>query len=457
MTRVFTLSMLAELLGGTLYGADAEITGLSIDTRTLKAGNLFVAIKGPNFDGHGYLQQALNAGAAGAVTQEKIDSPLPQVVVTDTGKALGIIGAANRDGFAGMVMGVTGSCGKTSVKEMLLSVFSEHASTMATEGNLNNAFGTPLTLFRLEPRHRYAVIELGTSSPGEIDYIARMTRPDIALITNADETHLSDLKSVEGVAHEKGFILDALSSEGTAVLNLDDRFYDQWRQRALAQKGRKAISFSLSNPEADCYASDITATDSGMSFSLHAPGQVAPVTLAFWGRHQVLNACCTAAVAIAAKLPLDIIAQGLENARPYQRRGQRFRLAGGAMLIDETYNANPRATLAAIDQLADCSGETIMVLGDMLDLGEVSDARHTEVGVYAREQGVGRFLSFGSSAKLASKAFGNGLHFDDKDELAGWLENHMSANTTVLVKGSRGMKMLDVIRALAGSDYKGEA
>ena len=457
MTRIFTLSMLAELLGGTLHGEDAEINGLSIDTRTLKDGNLFIAIKGPRFDGHGYLQQALEAGAVGAVTQEKINSSLPQIVVADTEKALGLIGAANRDGFDGTLIGVTGSCGKTSVKEMLRAIFSEQARTLATEGNLNNAFGTPLTLFRLEQAHRYAVIELGTSSPGEIDYISRMSRPDISLITNADETHLADLKSVEGVAYEKGFILDALSDEGIAVLNLGDRFYDQWRQRALDHSGRKVISFSLSDSEADCYASDVISAGAGVRFTLHVQRQAVPVQLAFWGRHQVLNACCSAAVALAAHLPLDIIVQGLENARPYQRRGQRFTHASGAMLIDETYNANPRATFAAIDQLADCSGETIMVLADMLELGDVSDARHTEVGKYARERGIHRFLSFGSSAKLASKAFGNGLHFDDRVELAKWLENHMSPETTVLVKGSRGMKMLDVIRTLAGSDYKGEA
>lgn len=457
MTRIFTLSMLAELLDGTLYGDDAEINGLSIDTRTLREGNLFVAIKGLRFDGHGYLSKACEAGAAGAVTQEKIDCPLPQIVVTDTEKALGMIGAANRDGFSGTLIGVTGSCGKTSVKEMLLAVFSEQASTMATEGNLNNAYGTPLTLFRLEQKQRYAVIELGTSSPGEIDYISRMSRPDISLITNADETHLADLKSVEGVAYEKGFILDALNENGTAVLNLDDRFYKQWYQRVLKYPGREIINFSLSNPKADCHASNIVSTKTGMRFTLHAQNRSAEVKLAFWGRHQVLNACCSAAVALAAHLPLDIIVQGLENARPYQRRGQRFTHASGAMLIDETYNANPRATLAAVDQLSDCAGETVMVLGDMLDLGEVSDARHREVGGYARKQGISHFLSFGDSAKLASEAFGNGLHFDSKDELTRWLENHLSPQTTVLVKGSRGMKMLDVIRALAGSDYKGEA
>ena len=458
MIKPFKVSLLADQLNGQLHGDDVSISGISIDTRTLQSGDLFVAIEGPRFDGHGYLEQAKAAGAVAAVTHRMVEgAPLPQIIVADTEVALGQLGAANRDLFQGTLIGVTGSCGKTSVKEMLLSVFSEQDITMATEGNFNNAFGTPLTLSRIVEQDRYAVIEMGTSSPGEIDYIARMSRPDISLITNADETHLADLINVEGVAHEKGFILDALNPEGTAVLNLDDHFFDQWQQRVLQSAGRKVLSFSFSDAVADCYASGVQTTSEGMSFTLHVQTETRPVQLAFWGKHQVLNACCAAAVALAANLPLDIIVQGLQNARPYQRRGQRFSLPGGAMLIDETYNANPRATLAAIDQLADCEGRTIMVLGDMLDLGEVSDARHREVGVYASECGINEFSGFGPSAKIACKAFGKGQHFDDKDALVDWLKTQLDNGVTVLVKGSRGMKMLDVIRALAGPEYKGEA
>lgn len=458
MIKPLLLSGLTQSLSGQLYGDDLAVQGISIDTRTLKPGDLFVAIEGPRFDGHAYLGQAREAGAVAAVTHRHVsDSGLPQIVVADTDKALGQLGAENRSLFQGTLIGVTGSCGKTSVKEMLLALFSEQGQTMATEGNLNNAFGTPLTLARIEARDRYAVIEMGTSSPGEIDYIARMSRPDISLITNADETHLADLINVEGVAHEKGFILDALSPEGVAVLNRDDRFFAQWQQRALQSPERKVISFSFSDSAADCYASEVQSTSEGMRFNLHVAGQVRPLQLAFWGRHQVLNACSAAAVALAANIPLDIIAQGLENARPYQRRGQRFFLPDGALLIDETYNANPRATLAAIDQLADSDGRTIMVLGDMLDLGEVSDARHRQVGEYARQCGIDEFSGFGPSAKIACEAFGGGHHFDDKEALIHWLQMHMTTGVTALVKGSRGMKMLDVIRALAGPDYKGEA
>ncbi|OED40138.1 hypothetical protein ACH42_17510 [Endozoicomonas sp. (ex Bugula neritina AB1)] len=458
MIKPLQLSSLESSLNGQLHGQDQVVRGGSIDTRTLKQGDLFVAIEGARFDGHGYLEQAQTAGAVAAVTHRFMEGmSLPQIVVADTGVALGQLGALNRDFFQGTLMGVTGSCGKTSVKEMLLSIFSEQDRTMATEGNFNNEFGVPLTLFRIEAEDRYAVIELGTSSPGEIDYIARMSRPDIALITNADETHLADLINVEGVAQEKGYILDALSPEGIAVLNLDDHFFKAWEQRAQKSSRQSVVSFSFSDSKADCYASGVQTTSEGMTFTLHLREQERLIHLSFWGKHQVLNACSAAAVALAAHLPLDIIVQGLENARPYQRRGQRFSLPSGAMLIDETYNANPRATLAAIDQLADCKGRTVMVLGDMLDLGEVSDARHQEVGEYAQQCGVDEFLSFGPSAKIASTAFGEGRHFHEKGALIDWLHSNLAEDVTVLVKGSRGMKMLDVIRALAGSDYKGEA
>lgn len=479
MIKPMPLSMVAEIVNGQLHdhlSDQQSVTGVSIDTRTLKLGDLFIAIKGPRFDGHDYLAQARSAGAVAVLTDHLVsDVALPQIVVPDTEKALGLLGAANRNAFKGSLVGVTGSCGKTSVKEMLMAIFSEAGSTLATEGNLNNALGTPLTLLKINAGHQFAVVEMGTSSPGEIEYIANMGRPDISLITNAAETHLADLKSVEGVAWEKGFILNALPSSGTAVLNLDDRFYSEWSDRVLKDLNRRVVSFSGMQSEADCFASDIEPNQSGTRFALHLRGEnkqpepeLEPereeqksVQLSFWGRYQVTNACCAAAVAKACGLPLDIIARGLENARPYQRRGQRFTHASGAVLIDETYNANPKATLAAINQLVDCGGNTIMVFGDMLDLGEISDERHQDIGRYAREQGVDQFLSYGPSARLASEAFGGGRHFEEKSELIVWLgaqlQSSLNDEVAVMVKGSKGMKMLDIIQALAGSDYKGDA
>nr|MDT0252994.1 UDP-N-acetylmuramoyl-tripeptide--D-alanyl-D-alanine ligase [Endozoicomonas sp.] len=364
MIEPMSLAMIAEIVNGQLsdhLSGQPSVTGVSIDTRTLKHGDLFIAIKGPRFDGHEYLKQAHSVGAVAALTEHYVaDAPLPQIVVENTEKALGLLGAANRNRFSGCLVGVTGSCGKTSVKEMLMAIFSEAGSTLATEGNFNNALGTPLTLLKINADHQFAVVEMGTSSPGEIKYIADMGRPDISLITNAAETHLADLKSVEGVAWEKGFILDALPSNGIAVLNLDDRFYSEWFDRVLKESNRRVVSFSGKNAEAECFASGIEPNEDGTGFTLHIReknkqpeperAEQKSVQLSFWGRYQVNNACCAAAVAAACGLSLDMIVRGLENARPYERRGQRFTHVTGAVLIDETYNANPEATLAAIDQ-----------------------------------------------------------------------------------------------------------
>ena len=463
MIRPFKLSELATVLDAELTGEDRVITGISIDSRSIQPGELFIAIKGPHFDGHGYLQSALEAGAAGALVQGSVDiEGLSSIKVADTFVALGKLGAFNRSLFRKPLVAITGSCGKTSVKEMLAAILNEAGETLATKGNLNNGFGAPLTLFGLADGHEFAAIELGTSSPGEIEYISNLTRPDVSVITNAAETHLDELKTVAGVAHEKGFILDALNEEGVAILNRDDAFFNEWQMRTLSDhEHRQVLSFSLYNAEADCFASDVESTSKGMRFRLNLKGDSRVLTIAFWGEHQVQNACCAALSAHAAGLALDNIVQGLENARPYQRRGQRFQLDEQTLVIDETYNANPKATLAAVDQLADCDGHTVMVLGDMLDLGDVSVQRHLDVGEYARTKGVNFFAAFGSASRNAVAGYGEGaLHFEDKESLSDWLKSLLKQlddeQKTILVKGSRGMGMLDIVRSLVGSDYKGE-
>lgn len=479
MIRPFTLSEVTDALQGVLLTGDSDggatITGISIDTRTLGQGNLFVAIKGPRFDGHSYVDQAEAAGAAAVVVQVPVDGlGIPQIQVQDTDEALGRLGQFNRECFHKPVVAVTGTCGKTSVKEMLASVFEQDGEVLATQGNLNNAYGVPLTLFRLEEDHQHAVIELGTSSPGEINYITRLTEPDVSIITNASENHLKDLLTLEGVIHEKGFILEGLKKSGTAVLNFDDPSFQRWKERALKQSGRKVLSFSLDKREADVFASEVSSTSEGMSFRLHVVQEEAEkqaiVNLSFWGKHQVQNACCAAAAASAVGLGLDIIVKGLENARPYQQRGTRYLLSNSVLVIDESYNASPIATLAAIDQLADCEGRTILVLGDMLDLGEVTQARHVDVGEYAGAQSIDYFAAYGQASAAAVEAFKNdlhdskGQHFDDKEALSNWVrtriqvfrEQQADCPITVLVKGSNGMNMLDVVRSLVGSEYKGE-
>ena len=410
MIRPYLLSELAAVLGGQLIGENVDISGISIDSRTIQPGNLFIAIKGPNFDGHAYVQKAFESGAVAVLVQEAMPDCCSQIVVEDTQKALGLLGKFNRHNSLNPLVAVTGTCGKTSVKEMLSAILAEQGKTMATEGNFNNAFGVPLTLFRLDSDDQYAVVELGTSSPGEIEYITSLAEPDVAIITNASENHLKDLISLEGVIHEKGFILEGLKSNGKAVLNLDDPSYKRWEARALAGSEREVLSFSLLNAGADCFASDIVSSRKGMTFTLHLKSEAgvlesAPVTIKFWGAHQVLNACCSALAARTVGLSLQDIVVGLERAKPFQRRGTRYALSEHVLVIDESYNASPIATRAAIDQLTDCDGRTILALGDMLDLRDVTDEKHREIGAYARAKNVGAFAGFGTSTALAVTAF----------------------------------------------------
>ncbi|MRI35382.1 UDP-N-acetylmuramoyl-tripeptide--D-alanyl-D-alanine ligase [Endozoicomonas sp. OPT23] len=473
MIRSYCASEISEVVNGRVVGDDVEIAGISIDTRTIKKGDFFVAIKGPNFDGHAFVAKAVESGAAAVLVDHQLEEVITtQIVVADTQQALGLLGRFNRDNFKKPLVAVTGTCGKTSVKEMLAAILSERGNTLATKGNLNNAFGVPLTLFDLTSEHQTAVVELGTSSPGEIDYISSLAKPDIAIITNAAENHLKDLVSLEGVIFEKGFILKHIKSGGVAILNRDDPSFELWQQRAAEDTTRHIRSFSLQNTSADCYASNIVSTDMGMTFTLNIKSNETvlqkSLTISFWGNHQVQNACCAALAAYSVGLSLDMIVSGLENAQPFQRRGSRYQLSEKELLIDESYNASPIATLAAIDQLSDCRGRTLMVLGDMLDLGEVAEARHRDIGAYARTKKIDAFYGFGELTQLSVAGFSensaNGRHFADKESLsnaakklmAEWHQQDAQQLVTILVKGSRGMEMLDVVRSLVGSEYKGE-
>ncbi len=444
-----TLSDLVQPLGAELIGGDASFSDISIDTRTLKPGQLFVALTGPNFDGHDYVEAALNSGAAGAVVSrvpEGVRGPL--LMVSDTRLALGQAGAFNRQRFHGTVVGVTGSSGKTSTREMIAAICREVGETLASEGNLNNDLGVPVILSRIDETHQYAVIEMGTNQPGDIEYVAQLGAPQIALITNASEAHLSGLGSLAGVVAEKGAIYDSLPDDGTAILNLDDPAYGEWLDRVLRKSGRKTLSFSLFNALADCYASDIQSLEDGMHFHLHMAGQSSPVHLHFWGEHQVANACAAAAVALAAGFSLEAVARGLENAQPYMRRGQRFRGVGGALVIDESYNANPSSTRAAIDVLAACPGEKILVMGDMVELGDRSEAGHLAMGQHAREVGVDIMLTYGEQTQKTQESWkGAGAHFTDKTLLIEDLLPRLGPDCAVLVKGSMSMGMNEVVRA----------
>lgn len=441
------LSQLACAIGGELIGNDMPATSsISIDSRSLTRGQLFVAIQGENTDGHQYVKQAFDKGALACIVEKKQPVDHPQLIVKNSRQALLQAGRFNRNQFKGLLIGVTGSCGKTSVREMLTAILENAGSTLATQNNYNNDLGMPLTLSCLKSHHQYAVIEMGTNAPGEIALLAQIAQPQISIITNAEMVHIEKLKSVAGVAKEKGAIIDALAAEGMAVLNKDSDFFEQWVQRAKQHKAR-VISFSLQDSTADVFASRISHSEKGTHCLMHFCGNTFPVPLSFYGIHQVANACAATAAALAANVSPKLIVKGLREARPYKRRGQYFKGIGGSTIIDESYNASPAAVCAAMDLLSSCKGHRIFVLGDMAELGEMTETAHRQVGEYARQCKLDQLIGYGPSSRIATEHFGfHGKHFTDKASLNNYLLSCLSADTTVLVKGSNSMKMNDVVQ-----------
>ncbi|MCY4472625.1 MAG: UDP-N-acetylmuramoyl-tripeptide--D-alanyl-D-alanine ligase [Kistimonas sp.] len=457
MIAADSLSELAHKLGVPLRGCDAPVGSVSIDSRTLMPGQLFVAVRGPRFDGHDYVQAAVARGAAAVLVSRPPDLDCAWLQVDDTDRALARLGEMNRDAFRGTVLAVTGSCGKTSVKEMLASIMGQSAPVLATAGNLNNAYGVPLTLGRLESVHRYAVVEMGTSSPGEIAHLTSMVRPHFSLVNNASASHVAGLLSLEGVVREKGAIFDRLPADGGAVINKDDAFCDEWKERIAARfhcHGQPASigTFSLSNSSATGWASQTRSCDEGMHFVLHLDGHQAAVMLHFRGSHQVANACAAAVMAWKAGLTIDAIVAGLEAARPGAHRGQWFRGKEGCIVIDDSYNANPASMRAAVDSLAECKGRRILVVGDVSSEHATSpdEAAQTcrALGRYASSAGIDLLVTCGQSATDMQDGFqGAGRHFTDQGSLIGWLQSILAPDVTVLVKGSRLAAMEIVVEA----------
>jgi UDP-N-acetylmuramoyl-tripeptide--D-alanyl-D-alanine ligase len=450
---MMSLGEAAAAIGARLANGseDARFDGVSTDTRTVAKGQLFVAIRGERFDGHDFLAAAKQRGAAAALVDERHapNAPLPLLVADDTRRALGRLGRHWRLRFAPTVIAITGSNGKTTTKEMLASILRRHAGeggALATSGNLNTDIGVPMTLLGMRASHRYCAIELGMNHPGEIALLAEIARPTVALVNNAQREHLEFMQSVEAVAAENASVFDALPGDGTAVLNADDAMAGVFRQKA---GGRKRIEFGIETGEVTGrYV--LKALES--EIDLRTPSGAARATLAIPGMHNVRNALAAAACAHAAGIPADVIGAGLAGFRPYAGRLQVKRTAGGATLIDDSYNANPDSVRAAIDVLASCPGPTTLVLGDMGEVGEQGPAFHAEVGRYAKQKGIGALLAFGGSSKESVLAFGKGAtHFDDWNEIAPALKGAR----TILVKGSRFMRMERVVAALVG-EMRGE-
>ena len=443
---MMNLSEAVRVLGGRMSGAEVRFGGVSTDTRSLRAADLFVALRGERFDGHGFLKDAATAKAAAAVVDRKYagEFPLPVAIVEDTRLALGELARHWRSRFSPALVAVTGSNGKTTVKEMLASILraqAGEAAVLATSGNLNNDIGLPLTLLRMRPAHRWCAIELGMNHKGEIAYLAALARPTVALVNNAQREHLEFMRSVEEVAAENASVYEALAADGVAVVNADDPQAAFFRARAGA---RRVVDFGITGEAAVSAAYELMPLSIGLS--IRTPAGSAAATLAVPGLHNVRNALAAAACAFAAGAGLEAIGNGLSAFRPYTGRLQVKQARGGATLIDDTYNANPDSVRAAIDVLASCPGPTVLVLGDMGEVGEHGRDFHREVGAYASSKGISSLLALGAATRHAVEAFGPGAsHFDTVEDLVSRV-----AGRSILVKGSRFMKMERVVAALTG-------
>ena len=453
MLNALTLTELTNALQARLIGADASFDGVSIDSRAIQPGQLFIALTGPRFDGHDYLNDVAGKGAVAALVEREVaDSGLPQLLVKDTRQALGQLGALNRAAFTQPVAAVTGSSGKTTVKEMLASILRTRGPVLATRGNLNNDLGVPLTLIELAPEHTSAVIELGASRLGEIAYTVGLTKPHVAILNNAGTAHVGEFGGPEKIVEAKGEIIEGLAADGIAVLNLDDKAFGIWKTRAA---GRQVLTFALSNSEANFHASDLATDARGCpAFNLHTPEGSERVQLNLLGTHNVANALAAAAAAHALGVSLFGIATGLGAVQPVKGRTVAQLAKNGMRVIDDTYNANPTSMCAAVDILAGFSGRTVLVLGDIGELGDWAEQGHRDVGEYARGK-VSALYAVGPNMVHAVNAFGEqAQHFGTQAELIQALAAEQDTNTTILIKGSRSAAMENIVAALCGSSLE---
>lgn len=444
-----TLVQAATILGQKTAPLETEFQGISIDTRTLQPGNLFIAIPGERVDGHDFIEEANKKGAAAALVTRRIDSTLPQIEVADITLALGQLGAAWRDQFQLPVVAVTGSNGKTTLKNMIAAIMTaacqgDSTQVLATQGTLNNHFGLPLTLCRLNAKHRYAVIEMGMNHFGEIAYLTKLTHPSIAVITNAALAHIEGVGDVAGVARAKAEIFSGLPDKGTAILNRDDAYFTYWLE-AIGQHPYLTFGF---HPDADISASLLEVTDT-QQMALSTPKGNITINLPLLGHHNVQNALAATAATLAVGIDLPAIKAGLESIQPAPGRLELHTLANGVKIIDDTYNANPFSLQAAVNTLASFAGKKILVLGDMKELGTEAKTLHQLAGLTIRQAGIDYLFTFGDLSATAALAFGEGAyHFNEQEKLVNALKPFLYNQTTILVKGSRSMRMEKVVSGL---------
>ena len=455
------LSRIAQAVNGRLVGADLTVDAWATDTRKLDAdaslASLFVALKGENFDGNDYVAQAASRGACAALVSRQADVSIPQIVVADTERSLASLAASVQRTRATRVLAVTGSNGKTSVKALTFSILEAAVAAQGmpgraytTPGNRNNEIGLPLAVLDAPEDALYAIYEMGAGKPGDIAYLTEIVRPDVALVNNIAPAHIERMGSLLGIADTKAAIYDALPADGVAAINADDAFAPYFAERA---HGHRLIRFAL-DANAEVTARDVALDAEGSRFVLVTPQGEAQIALPMPGRHNVLNALAAASLALGAGIELSVIATGLNAAQPVAGRLNTHRLAGGAMLIDDSYNANPGSLNAAIDTLAAGGGERWLVLGDMRELGDDAASLHAEVGRRAKASGVARLYTLGEFSASAAEAFGDGgRSFESHDALEDALRADIASSAApetlrVLIKGSRGSAMDRIVKAM---------
>lgn len=460
MNKLF-LKDLASILKGTLVRASHQvrttaISNISIDTRTLQHGELFFAIKGDNFDGHDFVAAAKERGALAAVVSKALPIELPQLIVPDTIAALGQLGAWRRQQFKQKIIAVTGSCGKTTTKELLVSILRAFVGEDAVLGaikSFNNALGLPLMMWNLNSKHQYAVFEMGANAPGEISYLTNLLHPHVAVITNAAPCHLEGFGSLDGVARAKGEIFEGLDEfRGIAVLNSDDQYFSYWRSLVA---NKRQITFGF-NTVADISARDIKVDITGTRFTLRAAREEAEVHLPLMGEHNVANALAAVAATIAIDIPFADIVRGLQSTTAVKQRMKILSGRNHATIIDDSYNANPVALEAALRCLQQISGRKILVFGDMLEMGKETILWHEHVGRMACDFNVDALYAYGDYANYVVKSFDANNKcsgkiaqaFSSKEDLLAALQTELKPHATILVKGSRGNSLEVIVAGL---------
>lgn len=435
--EIMSVQELIDMVGGR---------PLAHDSRHVKAGDVFIALRGELADGHAFLKQAIDAGAVAVIVDHDVDVSVPTFVVNDTLVAFQQLAKNYREQFDVKTIAVTGSCGKTTTRALLQSVFQQAGPTLASVGSYNNHFGVPLTLFQLDHTYEYFISEIGANHMGEIANLVPLVQPDVAIITNIGPAHLEGFGSLENTAKAKSEIYGGLVEGGVAIVNADDQFSDFL---CSVNTQRRVVTFGIDHA-ADIMAAHVSLDVSGRpTFTLNLPGECCEVTLQLLGLHNVYNALAAAAAGFSLGLSVDQIKKGLEQAQSEQKRLNEYQILKNVTLIDDSYNANPLSTRAAIETLSHRSGQRILVLGDMLELGDEAVKMHGDVGTHAKAQGIDMLYCFGELSRYAAESFGTGaFHFQSREALIKSLRSQLTPGQIILVKGSNSMRMFDVVEAL---------